>query len=103
MSEIKDRVKKRVAIIIFEHEQKRVIKKFGVKKLKDWDRLSVEIKNTWLELIEEILSISELAIVDREAKPHKYTSLLLSNDYIEGTQHAQQDMLKAGWVKEVKA
>ena len=53
------------------------------------------------ELANQILSIPELAIVDREAQPpirfiHPDASGVLSYD------QAQKDMLKAGWVREVK-
>jgi len=51
--------------------------------------------------IDQTLSIPELAIVDRGAKPpirfiHPDASGVLSYD------QAQQDMLKAEWVKEIK-
>ena len=49
------------------------------------------------ELIDEILSITELAIVDREAElpPIPTSEFCEVNSYYK----AQQDMIKAGWRK----
>jgi len=55
--------------------------------------------------IEQILSIPELAVVDREAElpknPYLSRGMMKSYQY-SGYEKAQQDMLKAGWVKEIK-
>ena len=57
-------------------------------------------------LADEILSIHALAVVDREAKlpespnPQDYQSS--AGDLYDAYNNALQDMVKAGWVKEVK-
>lgn len=60
------------------------------------------------DITDQILSIKELAIVDREAKlPECPTKADETKDieihrYKQGYRQAQQDMLKEGWVKEIK-
>lgn len=75
MSKIRDRVKRKLeAIVTYE-----------------------EIST--IEKVQSILSISELAIVDREAKlPELLTTM---GGYISPSD-TQQNMLNAGYVKEVK-
>jgi len=55
---------------------------------------------------DKILSISELAIVDRKAKlpykPYDVGGVIRNEGFYIAYDKAQQDMLKAGWVKEVK-
>lgn len=59
---------------------------------------------------EEILSISELAVVDRDAKcpvrrkpeSRSYTEPRERDIYLQGQLDAQGDMIKGNWVKEVK-
>jgi len=61
-----------------------------------------------IKVIEKIVAIPEIAIVDREAGLPDISRF--SDRYWEifhpstrfGAKEAQQDMLKAGWVKEVK-
>ena len=50
-------------------------------------------------VLTEVLGDLEIPI---EGKVHRYTSMLLSDDYIQGTRHAQEDMLKAGYHQTVK-
>lgn len=88
MAEIKDRFREEINELV--NPAWRGVRDAGIPKLAD-QILSIKIDDRY-----------ELTMVDRKAEPHRYTSMLLSEDYRRGAQHAQQDMLKAGWVKEVK-
>ncbi len=68
---------------------------------------------TWDNCAKKILSIPELAIVDREAElPKRMTreaipgdmarSMELNKNINFGYEQAQQDMRKAGWIREIK-
>ena len=63
------------------------------------------------QLCESILALDGIAIVDREAglpsNPYKYFDPYINEEILYKENHkiyarAQQDMLKQGWVKEVK-
>jgi len=88
MTEIRDKVRERVATII----------RYSLKNL---ILISDDDKEKLLQSADEILSIPELAIVDREAKlpevEGKYGSMTATS-----CRNAQIDMLNAGWVKEIK-
>lgn len=62
-----------------------------------WDALEEKYRSEALEVVEQILLVPELAIVDRNAELPKAQDILL-----DGYAEAQQDMLKAGWLKEAK-
>jgi len=96
MSKIRDRVKEKVANVVWPN----------------WRNLANYHQIKVFEDVDEILSIPELAIVDREAE----LPLTLSNekmarafggydfrtsDMREVCKAEQKNMLKAGWVKEV--
>ena len=78
----------------------------------DWNEPSEYEKEPFYDRADNILSIKELAIVDREAELPKcdveYNPLACGpeddtdNCYRSGWDEAQQVMLKAGWRKEVK-
>ena len=62
--------------------------------------ITVTISQAYInKLIDQILALEGLAIVDLDAKlpknPYPYTC----ETYFDTYQEAQQDMLKAGWVK----
>lgn len=108
MSEIKDRVEKELdemlEVELDAYTQGLLLHPMNMPRLKGIAKQSLH---------EAILSIPELAIVDREAKvPQRQKlgdgDLLLraedKNDiYLNGQLIAQEHMLKAGWAKEVKS
>jgi len=68
---------------------------------------------TWDNCAKKILSIPELAVVDRKAElPKRMTretipgdmarSMELNKNINFGYEQAQQDMRKAGWIREIK-
>ncbi len=50
----------------------------------------------------EILSLTEIAIVDRDAKPPTLGDELHTDGYTDGHIRARKAMVEQGWVKEVK-
>ena len=81
MSEIRDRAKARVKGLIYTY-----------KRVKDADLTD--------DLANQILSIPELAIVDKRAELPKLVS---TNDMAKtGERVGRYNLLQAGWVKEVK-
>jgi len=102
MSEIRDKVKGELDIALENY----FVFVDGIHKQFEkgtitWEEEGLKLKELKEEIIaEQILSIPELAIVDREAKlPEK--EFVSSNENCR-YKEAQRDMLKAGWVKEVK-
>lgn len=106
MSEIRNKIKE------YFKESKRTI----IAHSRD-ESMSLTEKRENIELeedhfIDQILSIPELAVVDREAelpkiieqKPKLGTiaETLYLKQEVKLQKKAQQDMLKAGWVKEIK-
>lgn len=98
MSEIRDRARQRVIEIL--------VKPLKVPYQED---AAVMMVQGCINQAEEILSIPELAVVDREAElPIGRWSFQIPGDQQDwlnqkkGYGEAQQDMLKAGWVKEDK-
>ncbi len=105
MSEIRDRVIEKLAEL--EHIQWQ-----HYAKVRNPEHLLVDVP--YSELTEEqkeqdrvwvrkVLELSELAIVDREAELPKRPEKIIWEQYHKDIYNrAQQDMLKAGYVKEVK-
>jgi len=84
MSEIRDRVRTQFRDILRQH-------------LEAYQQMGLGASE---RAIYQILSIPELAIVDREAELPDYR--MEPYEVHRTIQKAQKDMLKAGWVKEVK-
>lgn len=85
MSEIRDKVKERIASLIRENV---------------W--LHVEQMTDPQIITDSILSLSEIAVVDRKAKPPTLAGApSFSEDYADGYNRVGRNMLKEGWVKEV--
>ena len=68
-------------------------------------------KLTYTQIVERIINLPSIAVVDREAglpsNPYKYFDPYINEEILYKENHkiyarAQQDMLKQGWVKEVK-
>ena len=68
-------------------------------------------KLTYTQIVERIINLPSIAVVDREAglpsNPYKFFDPSINEEILYKENHkiyarAQQDMLKQGWVKEVK-
>jgi len=97
-SELRDKVKSELFEIMSHYAEDFCFKVNGVQSFQATDVN---------DYIRQILSIPELAIVDRKAKmpsPYILTDSLgnLNDDFGLGTLRQKQILSQAGWVKEVK-
>ena len=82
------------------------VRKWIVELLKKLDCFET-MPNTREDVADQILAIPDIAIVEREAKLPAFARVDVEGKaevgrYYDGYKDGQEDMLEAGWVKEMK-
>ena len=96
MSKIRDKAREKIAEYLYKN-----FTVDGAKSMPYWSGVRDSLRQRLLAKADEILSIPELAVVDREAELPDCPYHRFRQPHCPYGK-AQQDMCKAGWIKEDK-